>query len=161
MYEKLQDCLEVFINIFNVLMIAAIVFMVAELNQRAEEVVYISPDARTLIKELWQDEWPVAHAIIMAESRYKSDRVGDEHLTYIKNGKVYGDSIGIFQIRTFEDRPDRELLKDPYINIHYAYGMYKKQGWSPWSAYNNKSYRKFLPVLKPDKRKIRYKEVSI
>jgi len=155
MYDLFQDGLEVLIKIITVLMILACVFMTAELYQRAERTTYIPADAKILIKKLWKEEWPIAHAIIMAESRYKPSIIGDKHLMYTKNGKVYGDSVGIFQIRTFEDRPNRELLKDIYINVYYAYRLYKKYGWEAWGSYNNKSYRKFLPILKPAKTKIR------
>ena len=162
MYELFQDVLEVVIRIIAALMILAVIFMTAELYQREKRLVHVTTDAKTLIKKLWKEEWPIAHAIVMAESRYKPDAVGDEHLMYIRNGKEYGDSIGIFQIRTFEDRPDREILKDPYINIYYAYyRIYSKYGWGAWGSYNNKSYIKFLPVLKPTKTKLSIKEVSI
>ena len=128
MYEKFQEMLDIGIHVVVLLLMTACVFMVAELYQRHEAeavvaVVYVGTDTKALIKELWGDEWTVAYAIVMAESRFNADKIGDKHLTYTKDDKVYGDSVGIFQIRTFVDRPHRELLKDPYINVHYAYEM--------------------------------------
>ena len=113
-------------------------------------IVYVNVDPRTLIKEVFGNEATLAIAIAMAESHMRPDRIGDTHLTYTgKDGQMYGDSIGLFQIRTFPDRPHREMLKDAYFNIRYAKIIRDKQGFRAWSVYNNGSYRKFLPVLKP------------
>lgn len=38
-----------------------------------------------------------------------------------------------------------ELLRDPATNIKIAYSLSKHgTDWTPWSAYNNNRYKKFL-----------------
>lgn len=119
-------------------------------------ITYISYQPEELVKTVFGNEWPLAWAVVMAESHGNPNKVGDEDLTYIEDGAVYGDSIGLFQIRTFSDRPPRELLLDPYVNVNYAYKLRQKRGWDQWSAYTNGSYRKFLPVLRDKPKKRRY-----
>lgn len=56
---------------------------------------------------------------------------------------------GVFQIndkhrRRFSDL-DFTKCED---NIQAAYRLFREEGWTPWSAYNNGSYRKFLPHYK-------------
>lgn len=82
----------------------------------------------------------IAVAVAKAESGLNPNANGDKHLTYWKNGKMYGDSIGIFQIRTFENRPDREALKDIDTNIEFAYKLYQAQGFYPWTVFQTKQY---------------------
>lgn len=72
--------------------------------------------------------------IIKCESQGNPDAVGDKHLTYWKNGKQYGDSVGLFQVRLFVKRPTKKHLLDPDNNIKYAHIIYKSQGWRPWSC---------------------------
>lgn len=82
----------------------------------------------------------LAIAIFKAESGLRCEAVGDGHL---KVGE-YGASYGIAQIRYLKGRPKPEQLLDCEFNINYAYGMYKAQGWKPWSAYTNGAYKKHL-----------------
>ena len=91
----------------------------------------------------WDHE--VAFAIMMAESGGKP-RVKymlDEH--YNCRG-----SYGLFQIACFwpRDLDNRSIedLYDPEYNVSLAYRIYKIAGdsWTPWGAYINKSYLKFL-----------------
>lgn len=96
------------------------------------------------IRKVFGKDADTAIAIAKAESGLNPTREGDGHLTYWKNGKMYGDSIGVFQIRTFNTRPDREKLKDYKFNIAYAYELYKSGGWEHWTVYKNGSYLKFL-----------------
>ena len=118
-------------------------------------MIYIDQSPKYLIRELFGDDANTAIAICYAESNFNPDALGDKHLMYSNDGKMYGDSIGLFQIRTFPNRPPRELLYDPYINIKMAHKIYKKYGFNAWSSYKNKSYKKFLPVLKPEKIKVK------
>lgn len=54
--------------------------------------------------------------------------------------------IGIFQINTVHLKKGYTLsdLIDCKKNVDIAYKIYKQQGFAPWVAYTNKSYRKFL-----------------
>lgn len=121
-------------------------------HEAVETVTFIAcPQAEEMIREVFGKDADVAIAIAKAESNLNPDAVGDKHLTYQRDGKQYGDSIGLFQIRTFPDRPHRDLLKDPYINVRYAYVIYTKHGFAAWSVFKSGKYEKFLsnpiPVL--------------
>ena len=109
-------------------------------------VVYVQHDVEALIRQVWGDKADIAIAIAKAESALKADAIGDNHLVYKVGGKQYGDSVGIFQIRTFPDRPPKALLLDPYFNINYAFQLYQQQGLRAWSAYTNGSYLQFIQV---------------
>ncbi len=104
---------------------------------------FTPPSPRELVKKYFGND-KTAVAVMMCESMGDPDRIGDLDKTYWKNGKIYGDSIGLFQIRTFEGRPDREQLKDPEFNVKYAKELYEKSNWQPWSCWNNKRYKLFL-----------------
>ena len=43
-------------------------------------------------------------------------------------------SIGLFQIRLLRGRPTEQQLYDPEFNIAYSAGIFKAQGWMPWTA---------------------------
>lgn len=78
----------------------------------------------------------IAYAVCMAES-------GGNSLAYGDGGTAYP-SIGLMQIRTLPGRPSKEQLEDPEFNVQYAYNMWKGQGWRPWSAYTNGSYKRYI-----------------
>jgi hypothetical protein len=50
---------------------------------------------------------------------------------------------GVYQINTI-GRECPEYLMDPIENIRIAKKMHESRGWTPWIAYNNKSYQLFL-----------------
>lgn len=82
-----------------------------------------------------------AAAICEAESGGASDRVGDD---YVIAG-IYAPSCGLMQIRTLDGRPSCDELKDPTVNMEWAYKISNGgTDWTPWSVYNNGNYRKFL-----------------
>ena len=81
-----------------------------------------------------------AVAVFKAESGLRCDAVGDGHLKFGE----YGASYGIAQIRYLKGRPTPNKLVDCKFNLDYAFGMYKTQGWKPWSAYTNGAYLKHL-----------------
>ena len=117
-------------------------------------LVYVEHDPKELVKQVFGDEWPLAWAIVMAESHGRPDAVGDKHLTYIgEDGKTYGYSVGLFQMRVMEGRPPAPVLAGVYINIMCAYNLKEKRGWTQWGSYNNGSYKQFLPVLKAQLKK--------
>lgn len=63
-------------------------------------------------------------------------------------------SVGLFQINLYNSKQwihagripgetmgeKAEWLKDPFNNTLYAYWVFKKSGWNPWSAYTNGNY---------------------
>lgn len=85
----------------------------------------------------------VMMAIAMAESHCNPQAVGDTTLTFMTNGRLYGYSVGMFQVRIL---PGREACDshDAETNVRCAYGIYRRQGLSAWSVYNNGKYLSFL-----------------
>jgi hypothetical protein len=79
----------------------------------------------------------VAVAVAMAESGGNTDA----HAT---RGE---DSRGLWQINVAA-HPDlaSQNLYDPATNARAAYGIWRSQGWGPWSAHNNGSYLMFMPA---------------
>jgi len=126
---------------------APVVFEVsasAKVEQSGEQ----SPTASEIEKKvckLWGNECKIAIAVMKAESQGDPTRIGDKHLTFEQNGRVYGASYGLFQLRDLPGRfenPNEMLDEDK--NIQYAFKMYQKSNWQPWSAWKNKTYLKYL-----------------
>lgn len=86
----------------------------------------------------------VALAVMSAESGGRPDEIGDSHLTFWENGIKYGESYGCMQIRYLPGRPIPEKLLDPVFNAEYAYHLYQKKGFQPWSVYKSGRYKDFL-----------------
>lgn len=101
----------------------------------------------------------VATAVFIPESGLSCSAVGDNHLVCtdelmgdgrtlkehcIADGVQYGRSYGVAQIRYLPGRPSPDELLDCNINLKYAHGMWRAQGFAPWSAYTNRSYLKYL-----------------
>lgn len=97
-----------------------------------------------LICEYFRDDCAVAVAVARAESGLRPDAVGDGAMAYVRDGVEYGKSYGVFQIRHLEGRPEPVKLLDPKFNIEYAYNLYQRSGFYPWSAFTNSSYLRFL-----------------
>lgn len=99
-----------------------------------------------LIIETFGDNWKIAYAVARAESGLREDAIGDHTLDFRgKDGKVYGMSLGVFQIRYLPGRPKVKDLLDAKFNIEYAYKLSKGgTDWSPWSAYKNGAYKAFM-----------------
>jgi hypothetical protein len=74
------------------------------------------------------DSWNQAMNIMAVESKGNAQAVGDN---YPIKGEVRP-SYGLYQVRTFPDRPTPEKLVDPEVNIQFAGDLYKSQGWDPW-----------------------------
>ena len=77
-----------------------------------------------------QDQVQNALKVIQGESGGNPQAVGDN---YPIKGEIRP-SYGLFQIRTFPNRPSPEQLMDPEQNVAYAAQLYKNQGWKPWTA---------------------------
>ncbi len=86
----------------------------------------------------------IAIAIAKCESSLDPHRIGDKDKQFYKNGKLYGKSCGLFQIRLFPNRPNCDYLLDTENNVKYAKKLFDKKGWKPWSCYTNGNYKKFL-----------------
>ena len=89
------------------------------------------PMAMDLIKKYFPpDQWNNAYRVMMGESGGNPMAIGDN---YPIRGEVRP-SYGLFQIRTFPDRPAPTKLLTPEANVAYAAKMWKSQGWRPWTA---------------------------
>ena len=95
---------------------------------------------------MWKNDAPIFLAILRAESGLRCDAVGDKHQVFTRQGKEYGKSYGPAQIRHLPGRPDPNTLLDCVENLGYAYRIWQRQGFNPWSAYKNKSYQKYLKL---------------
>lgn len=86
-------------------------------------------DTLSLLKKYFpSNQLQNAYNIMMLESKGNPQAVGDQ---YPIQGEVRP-SYGLFQIRTFPDRPIPEALVHPEVNIAYAAKLFREQGWKPW-----------------------------
>lgn len=70
------------------------------------------------------------------------------------NGEGRDDSYGLWQINMLGDMgPDRRKrfglksnadLFDPATNARVAYGIWKSEGWSPWTTYTRGTYKEHM-----------------
>lgn len=92
-----------------------------------------------------QYDWDVATmlAIAKAESGCRPAAKGDTTLTYEQNGRIYGYSVGLFQVRVLPGRESCDSF-DPQVNVDCAYRIYKSQGYNAWTVYKKGTYKKFL-----------------
>ena len=80
-----------------------------------------------------------------AESKCNVNAKGDEDLTYEENGRVYGYSVGAFQVRILPGREDCDTY-DLEKNVECAYNIYvaKGRGFTDWSMFLNGQYLEYL-----------------
>ena len=90
-------------------------------------------DKQDIIAYIHTKDWNGDYAVKLfnCESSLNPKALNDNPLT--------GDfSVGIAQINLHgnlaKDRPTKEQLYDAKFNIDYAYEMYKKAGFKPWSC---------------------------
>jgi LysM repeat protein len=93
------------------------------------------------------DDRVVAIAIVLAESRGRTDAVGDTTITT----DVFGPSIGLFQIRSVKAQKgtggvrDELANFDPATNARHAHRIFLDAGgFTPWSTFTSGSFRAFL-----------------
>lgn len=68
---------------------------------------------------------------------------GDKKITYTRNGRTYGYSLSVLQVRILEGREHCDV-HDLAVNVRCAYEIYKNQGYKAWSDYKNGKYRRYL-----------------
>ncbi len=89
---------------------------------------------RPLVQKHFGKETDNALRIMECESHGDENAIGDGHLTFWRNGKEYGSSYGLFQIRNLPGRPAPEWLLVPENNVQYAYKLYQASKWNPWTC---------------------------
>ena len=82
-------------------------------------------------------------AIMRAESGCDPNVTGDTSLTFTQNGRTYGYSVSLFQVRILPGR-ERCDSHDPTTNIACAYHVWRGQGYKAWSVYTSGKYLKYL-----------------
>ena len=113
----------------------------------------LSKEVELEIRKVFGEDAEMAIAIAKAENvEMDPAREGDKHLIcepklkqYCdRDGKQYGSSWGIYQIRFLPGRPEPLQLVDYKFNIQFAKQLFDRSGWNPWSTYAGGQYFKFL-----------------
>lgn len=96
-------------------------------------------------QEVSKYDWDIntMMAIAHAESSCRPEAKGDTSITYVLNGRIYGYSLGAFQVRILPGREDCDT-HDVATNVACAYKIYKGQGLKAWSVYSSGKYLGFL-----------------
>lgn len=67
---------------------------------------------------------------------------------HYRNGeKVCQGSYGIMQIGCVHFMENPEALFDPEFNLAMAKKIQEREGWQPWGAYTNGSYKNHIAVI--------------
>lgn len=92
-----------------------------------------SGDKEAIKQYICSKSWDCATAI-----RIATCESGLNPNAYNGNVGTGDNSVGIFQINILgalaKSRPSKDWLLIATNNIDYAYQMYSKQGWAPWSC---------------------------
>ena len=88
------------------------------------------------------DNVAIAVAVALAESGGIPNRVSPVN----KNGTI---DRGLWQINSAHAKEfDISDWANPQSNANYAYKIYKSQGWTAWSTFNDGTYKQFLSIGK-------------
>lgn len=108
----------------------------------------VAPEPKTCAGEVAKYDWnkSVANAVMLAESGGDPTELNDTPAT--------GDySVGCFQVNIYKElarsRPSEAELKDPAVNVKWAYNHYVALGrtfgtTAGWGAFNSGAYLKYL-----------------
>lgn len=105
----------------------------------------IFDDCAKVENEINKYDWDkeLATAVMKAESQCNAEAHGDEDLVYQADGRDYGYSVGVFQVRILPGREDCDGY-DVATNVACAYEIYtEKGGFSPWSGYTTGKYKQY------------------
>lgn len=85
-------------------------------------------------------------AVMREESLLSPDAEGDLLMAGepTADGRKWGPSIGLMQIRSIQGVDFPEWLRDPRYNLIRAAELYRERGFRPWGAYTSKRYQKHL-----------------
>lgn len=122
-----------------------------ERQEKVPEVLSLLQIKEYILQVFPESEWANALSVANCESNYNPAAHGDRHLMFWdeKNQEMVGDSIGVFQIRTggkdgagwnrarangMSAEEFRNWMFNAKENIDYAYTIWKRYGWQPWSC---------------------------
>lgn len=101
----------------------------------------------TAIEQIEKYDWDakIATAVMKAESKCDPKARGDTDLVYQENGREYGYSVGVFQIRILPGREDCDTY-DLETNVRCAHDIYVAAGgkFTDWTMFLNGHYREYL-----------------
>lgn len=72
-----------------------------------------------------------------------ANATGDKTLTYQLNGRTYGYSVSVLQVRILPGREHCDT-HDMVANVKCAYDIWRGQGYEAWSMYTNGKYKRYL-----------------
>jgi hypothetical protein len=102
---------------------------------------------QTIADYIRSKDWDYSVAIRLAKSEnfWNFNKHFDCNRTNVnKDGSI---DRGIFQINSIHTDISPEDAFNCFKNIDYAYNLYKRQGWSPWVAYTNLSYKNHDEII--------------
>lgn len=128
---KIMKTIILFLLLFPALALASFSSYTIEItpdSQFIESSPKIAPRGKISVTERILEVFGTEDALKIAfcESGLNPEAVGDKNTAY--------QSYGLFQIRALPGRPSPDWLLDPVNNINYAYELYQKEGWQPWSC---------------------------
>lgn len=82
-------------------------------------------------------------AISQAESHCRADAKGDTTLTFEQDGRIYGYSLSVLQVRILPGRESCDTY-DVSVIVECAHNIWKYQGYHAWSVYSNGKYKEYL-----------------
>lgn len=100
-----------------------------------------------LVRRWPPSQRPTAFAVILGESGGRPCAVGDVRL----QTSTWGPSVCLFQLRSIKGVTDGGVrdraanLRSVDTCVRNAHALWAGEGWRPWSAYTNGSYRRHLP----------------
>lgn len=107
-------------------------------EEESKDKKYTDEKIENIIKDVFNEEPTIALAVARAESGLNPSAVNakDTH-------KGCKGSYGLFQIGCIHEKNTEKLLNVEY-NIKKAHEIYTTQGWKPWGAYTDGSYKKYI-----------------
>jgi hypothetical protein len=119
----------------------------AEAEEPREVLIEVKPTEKTIeekIRATFPEDADRAVAIAKAESGLRANAYNPER------HKTCSGSFGVMQIACVHHVGDPNELKDVDFNLQKAREIYEASlkdngnGWIPWGAYKNKSYKKYM-----------------
>lgn len=111
------------------------------------EVKMAATDCGKVVREIEKYDWDVklATAVMKAESKCDINVKGDTDLVFEENGREYGYSVGVFQVRILPGREECDTY-NLETNVRCAYDIYTKAGreFTDWSMFLNGKYLEYL-----------------